>query len=55
VNSTLLLNGCHTNFIPAARIKNLSEVFDDNEAQTLILEEEISGKPTKRVTSIAFK
>jgi crotonobetainyl-CoA:carnitine CoA-transferase CaiB-like acyl-CoA transferase len=55
VNSTLLLNGCHINFIPAARIKNLSEVFDDNEAQTLIREEEISGKPTKRVTSIAFK
>lgn len=55
VNSALLLNGCQTNFIPAARIKNLSEVFDDNEAQTLILEEEISGKPTKRVTSIAFK
>jgi crotonobetainyl-CoA:carnitine CoA-transferase CaiB-like acyl-CoA transferase len=55
VNSTLLLNGCHINFIPAARIKNLSEVFDDNEAQTLIREEEISGKPTKRITSIAFK
>ncbi len=55
VNSTLLLNECHTNFIPAARIKNLAEVFNDNEAQTLIREEEISGKPTKRVTSIAFK
>lgn len=55
VNSTLLLNECHTNFIPTARIKNLAEVFNDNEAQTLIREEEISGKPTKRVTSIAFK
>jgi crotonobetainyl-CoA:carnitine CoA-transferase CaiB-like acyl-CoA transferase len=46
---------CKKNFIPAARIKNLDEVFKDTEAQRLVLEEEISGILTKRVTSIAFK
>lgn len=54
-NAHDILEECHKNYIPAARIKNLSEVFEDNEAQTLIREEEISGKHTKRVTSIAFK
>ncbi|MFM8242547.1 MAG: CaiB/BaiF CoA transferase family protein [Crocinitomicaceae bacterium] len=54
-NAQEILNGCHNNFIPAARIKNLAEVFQENEAQKLIREEEISGKSTKRVTSIAFK
>jgi crotonobetainyl-CoA:carnitine CoA-transferase CaiB-like acyl-CoA transferase len=54
-NAQDILEECHKNYIPAARIKNLSEVFEDNEAQTLIREEEISGKHTKRVTSIAFK
>jgi crotonobetainyl-CoA:carnitine CoA-transferase CaiB-like acyl-CoA transferase len=46
---------CKKNFIPAARIKNLEEVFEDPEAQRLVLKEEISGILTKRVTSIAFK
>lgn len=54
-NAQEILDGCHNNFIPAARIKNLAEVFQENEAQKLIREEEISGKSTKRVTSIAFK
>lgn len=50
-----ILDRCHKNFIPVARIKNLKEVFEDRDAQSLIREEEISGKSTKRVTSIAFK
>jgi crotonobetainyl-CoA:carnitine CoA-transferase CaiB-like acyl-CoA transferase len=54
-NAQEILDGCHNNFIPAARIKNLAEVFQENEAQKLIREEEISGRSTKRVTSIAFK
>ena len=54
-NAHELLEQCHKKFIPAARIKDLSEVFQENEAQKLIREEEISGRSTKRVTSIAFK
>lgn len=54
-NANEILEHCQKNFIPAARIKDLSQVFEDNEAQNLIREEEISGKQTKRVTSIAFK
>jgi len=50
-----ILDGCHKNLIPAARIKNLAEVFQEIEAQKRIREEEISGRSTKRVTSIAFK
>jgi crotonobetainyl-CoA:carnitine CoA-transferase CaiB-like acyl-CoA transferase len=54
-NADGILDLCQKNFIPAARIKNLAEVFDDNEAQNLVRNEVISGKITKRVTSIAFK
>lgn len=54
-NANEILEHCHKNYIPAARIKDLSEVFQENEAQKLIREEEISGRSTKRVTSIAFK
>jgi crotonobetainyl-CoA:carnitine CoA-transferase CaiB-like acyl-CoA transferase len=54
-NAQDILDACHNNLIPAARIKNLAEVFQENEAQKLIRVEEISGKSTKRVTSIAFK
>ena len=54
-NAQDILDKCQKNFIPAARIKNLSEVFEDFQAQNLIREEIISGKSTLRVTSIAFK
>ena len=54
-NAQDILDKCQKNFIPAARIKNLSEVFEDSQAQNLIREEIISGKSTLRVTSIAFK
>lgn len=54
-NAQDILDACHKNLIPAARIKNLAEVFQEIESQKLIREEEISGRSTKRVTSIAFK
>jgi crotonobetainyl-CoA:carnitine CoA-transferase CaiB-like acyl-CoA transferase len=41
--------------VPAGKIKNLQEVFSEKEASSLIREENISGIPTKRVTSIAYK
>ena len=49
------LSRCHEMYIPAARIKNLAEVFQDQSAQQLVRQEEISGVNTKRVSTIAFK
>jgi len=49
------LNGCHEAHIPVARIKNLEEVFQDDQSQKMIRKEMISGQETKRVTSIAFQ
>jgi crotonobetainyl-CoA:carnitine CoA-transferase CaiB-like acyl-CoA transferase len=49
------LSRCHEMYVPAARIKNLAEVFQDLPAQQLVRQEEISGVNTKRITSIAFK
>ena len=49
------LNHCHQSHIPAARIKDLKEVFNDVQAEKLIRQETISGQETKRVTSIAFQ
>jgi crotonobetainyl-CoA:carnitine CoA-transferase CaiB-like acyl-CoA transferase len=49
------LNHCHQSKIPAARIKDLKEVFKDIQAQKLIRQETILGQETKRVTSIAFQ
>ena len=41
--------------VPAGKIKNLKEVFDEKNAQDLILEEEIEGVQTKRIKSVIFK
>lgn len=41
--------------IPAARIKNLKDVFESELAQEMIREEIINNVKTKRVSSIAFK
>lgn len=41
--------------VPAGKVKNLEEVFESEDAKSLIREENIEGVPTKRVTSIAFK
>jgi crotonobetainyl-CoA:carnitine CoA-transferase CaiB-like acyl-CoA transferase len=49
------LNRCNQMHIPAARIKNIEEVFQEGQAQKLVREEVILKKETKRVTSIAFK
>lgn len=40
--------------VPMGIIRSLDAVFADPAAQTLVREETISGKPTKRVTSVAF-
>lgn len=41
-------------FVPIARIKNLKEVFESDEAKALILSETIDGVETKRVKTVVF-
>ncbi|MGB0915788.1 MAG: CaiB/BaiF CoA transferase family protein [Crocinitomicaceae bacterium] len=41
--------------VPAGKVKNLAEVFEDQEAKDLIRTEIIDGVPTSRVTSVVFK
>lgn len=41
--------------VPAAKIKNLKEVFESELAKEMIREEDINNLKTKRVSSIAFK
>ena len=41
--------------VPCGIIKNLAEVFESEQAQKLVREEEIDEKSTKRTTSIAFQ
>lgn len=41
--------------VPAGKVKNLQEVFEDQAAKNLVREELINQEHTKRVTSIAFK
>lgn len=41
--------------VPCGIIKNIAEVFESEQAQQLIREEEIEGLTTKRTTSIAFQ
>jgi crotonobetainyl-CoA:carnitine CoA-transferase CaiB-like acyl-CoA transferase len=41
--------------VPAGKVKKIDEVFEDKQAFSLIREEVIDKKLTKRITSIAFK
>jgi hypothetical protein len=41
--------------IPSGAIKSMDEVMTSTAAQTMIREEIIDGRPTKRISSIAFK
>jgi crotonobetainyl-CoA:carnitine CoA-transferase CaiB-like acyl-CoA transferase len=49
-----LLNKLQQEHVPCAEIKNLKDVFKEPAAKSLVREEIIEGKLTKRVTSIAF-
>jgi crotonobetainyl-CoA:carnitine CoA-transferase CaiB-like acyl-CoA transferase len=40
--------------VPAARIRDLEAVFEQPEAQNMILEETLEGIPTRRVKTVAF-
>jgi crotonobetainyl-CoA:carnitine CoA-transferase CaiB-like acyl-CoA transferase len=54
-SSDEILSNMLENNVPCGKIKDLKEVFSDSTAQKLIRTEEIEGKETKRVTSLAFK
>lgn len=54
-DSTVLLDTLQQLNVPAGAVKNLAEVFQGAEAQSLILEETIDGVKTKRVASAIFK
>jgi len=41
--------------VPAGKIKDLKEVFESEQANSLVRQEMINGIPTQRVSSIAFK
>lgn len=49
-----ILEWMHEYHVPCGKIKDLAEVFEDKNTKKLIREEEIDGKLTKRITSIAF-
>lgn len=54
-DSEQLLSKLHIKHVPCAKVKALDEVFQADEAQYLVLTEEISGRITKRVRTTAFK
>lgn len=45
----------HSLNVPAGKVKNLKEVFTDEQAQNLVLSEKISGVSTKKIKSAIFK
>jgi len=55
LDSKELLDALHKEYIPAGIIRSINEVFEDQHAREMILEEEIEGVQTKRLSSIAFE
>jgi hypothetical protein len=41
--------------VPAGSIRSMDEIFETDIAQSMVREEVLSEKQTKRVTSIAFR
>lgn len=54
-DSNELLQTLQLHNVPAGKIRNIAEVFDDPMSQRLIIEEDIDGIQTKRVKSVLFK
>ncbi len=55
LSTTDILSEMNLLNVPVGKVKNLEEVFQNEALQKSILKEEISGIPTQRVSSIAFK
>ncbi|NGP88795.1 CoA transferase [Aliifodinibius halophilus] len=49
-----LLKECRNHHVPAARIKNLKQVFESDKAQSLLLKEKLEGRETVRPRSTVF-
>lgn len=54
-NADDILEFMHTHFVPAGIIKDLEQVFTDQNAQNLVRTETIENIQTKRVSQIAFQ
>ena len=50
-----ILEWANEYFVPCGKIRDLRQVFEDERARSFIREEEIEGKTTRRVSSIAFE
>lgn len=55
ISSSNILSTLNERHVPAGKVNNLADVFSDEQAQSLIREEIISGIQTKRITSVIFK
>ena len=55
LKSEVILNTARKLNIPAAEIKNLRQVFQQESAQSLVVEETINGIPTKKIKHSAIK
>lgn len=54
-DSEELLSALQKINVPAGKVRDLAEVFDDPLSQRLIIEEDIDGIPTRRMKSVLFK
>ncbi len=54
-SSVELVPKLHQLFVPVAKINSIDEVFENEDAQKLILSETIDGIETKRVKTVVFK
>lgn len=50
-----VLQACHKAAVPAGRIRNMQEVFEQSIAQRMLLHETINGMDTTRVKTVAFQ
>lgn len=53
--AAIILERCHQNFVPIGLVRNMKEVFEQETAAKMLLEEEIDGMKTLRVKTAAFK
>lgn len=50
-----LMNAMHKDFVPVGEIKSINTVLNTYDAQSLIRDEKMDDKQTRRITSIGFK
>ncbi|MCE3294661.1 MAG: Formyl-CoA transferase [Crocinitomicaceae bacterium] len=55
IDADEILEWANEYFVPCGKIRDLRQVFEDERARSFIREEEIDGKLTRRVSTIAFE